>query len=79
MQSTISPVDGSVCVSRALATDDEVANIIQKSQAAFTQWKLRPVEERVKLVEAMVEAFVSKKVDIGREITMQMGRYLCNL
>jgi acyl-CoA reductase-like NAD-dependent aldehyde dehydrogenase len=73
-QSTVSPVDGRVCVERKLATDDEVAALLEKSHDAFLNWRTVPVEKRVAYVLKMVEAFVSKKDEIAKEITIQMGR-----
>jgi acyl-CoA reductase-like NAD-dependent aldehyde dehydrogenase len=74
MQRTISPIDGNVCVERPLLNEEEAAALLEKGNKAFQKWKLVPLEERVKIVLKMVDAFVSHKDEIAREITVQMGR-----
>jgi len=74
IQKTISPVDGSVYVERKLATDECVEAVLLSAVATQKSWKNRPLQERVSILEKMVEIFVSKKSQLALEITMQMGR-----
>ncbi len=71
---TISPIDGSVCVERPLASESEVAAALARAQAAQRTWAARGVEQRAAQVSRMVDAFVALKPEIAREITLQMGR-----
>jgi acyl-CoA reductase-like NAD-dependent aldehyde dehydrogenase len=73
-QCTISPIDGRNCVERKLADEDEAASIVEKSQEAFLAWRNVSVQERCNYVTKTVDAFVTKKADIAKEITIQMGR-----
>jgi acyl-CoA reductase-like NAD-dependent aldehyde dehydrogenase len=73
-QKTITPVDGSVYVERRLATEKEVDSALTAARRAQQEWKRVPIDERVKLCSAMVDAFVAKKDEIAEEISWQMGR-----
>jgi acyl-CoA reductase-like NAD-dependent aldehyde dehydrogenase len=70
----ISPVDGTPLLSRNYATPEEIDRVMERSLAAFHDWKRVPLEERIRLALKFVDCFVAKKDDIAREITMQMGR-----
>ncbi|CAG8471041.1 2864_t:CDS:10, partial [Scutellospora calospora] len=72
-QVTISPIGNSVYVIRTLATTEQVYETIKRSKKAFLSWKKVSVKERVNIVSKFVDAFVAKKDDIAKEITMQMG------
>jgi len=71
---TISPIDNSVYVERPYATSDEINTALECAQQAQKSWKHVPLAERKQLCAAMVDAFVSKKAEIGEEICWQMGR-----
>src|SRR5918994_5384214 len=74
IQRTITPVDGSTYVERPLASIEEVARAVERARAAQAAWRERGVAERAGLMSALVDAFVSKRDDIARETTWQMGR-----
>ncbi len=71
---TITPVDGSVYVERALATAEEVDRALDAAHAAQKEWKRVPVGERAAMLRRAVDAFVADKADIAAEISWQMGR-----
>ena len=73
-QTTITPVDGSVYVERALATAEEVDRALDAAHAAQREWKRVPVGERAAMLSRAVDAFVADKADIAAEISWQMGR-----
>lgn len=74
MQDTISPVDGSVYVSRRLASAAEIDLLLDRSVAARASWRAVAIDERVRMVRAAVDAMVERADDLGRELTWQMGR-----
>ncbi len=74
LQKTISPVDGRVYVERELAGPDTIARALEDAERAFPGWRATPVEERVRLLSAAVDAFVACRSEIAEEITWQMGR-----
>jgi acyl-CoA reductase-like NAD-dependent aldehyde dehydrogenase len=71
---TISPIDGSVYVERPLAADSEIAAAVSRGKSAQRDWAALTVAERARQIERLVDAFVARKPEIGREITAQMGR-----
>lgn len=75
-QITISPVDNKPYVTRTLATTEEVNTAIELSNIAFQTWKRVPVKERVQIMSKFVDAFVAKKEDLSKELTLQMGRFV---
>src|SRR5258708_14341202 len=74
LQSTVSPVDGSVYVERPLAADQDIEGALAKAVAAQSKWKQVPVAERAAIVRRMVEWCVARADVLGEELTRQMGR-----
>ncbi|KAI5480485.1 NAD-aldehyde dehydrogenase [Pseudohyphozyma bogoriensis] len=71
---TISPADGSVVVTRARATQDEIDQAISVAQAAQKEWKKTALDERLAIGEKFVQVMEANRADVGKEITEQMGR-----
>jgi len=74
VQRTISPIDGSVCVQRALADEGAVESVLAAAQAAKPTWAGMPLERRAQLCTAMVEHLEGKAGELAHELTVQMGR-----
>jgi acyl-CoA reductase-like NAD-dependent aldehyde dehydrogenase len=74
IQKTISPIDGSVYVERPIATNDELAKVLEHAAAAQKRWKAIPVPERAAICRRMTAWCVEHADAIGEEITRQMGR-----
>jgi len=70
----ISPIDGRVLVTRCLATSREIEEALAGARRAQPAWRRTPVAERVALVGRFCQAFLSKREEIGAELTRQMGR-----
>ncbi|MCH7942905.1 MAG: aldehyde dehydrogenase family protein [Proteobacteria bacterium] len=73
---TISPVDGSIYVERALASASQIERALDAAVAAQIDWRRTDVADRAALLSGAVDAFVAAKADIATEITWQMGRPL---
>ncbi|BCX18413.1 MAG: aldehyde dehydrogenase [Geminicoccaceae bacterium] len=71
---TVSPIDGRVVVERPLADRAAVEAAVARARRAFPAWRARPVAERVALLHRAIDHMVSKREEIAREITLQMGR-----
>jgi acyl-CoA reductase-like NAD-dependent aldehyde dehydrogenase len=71
---TIRPVDGSVLCSRALASAEELDRVLERAVAAQRGWRAVPVDERAARCSRMVSTLVDRAGDLGRELTLQMGR-----
>ncbi|KAG1122009.1 hypothetical protein G6F42_011885 [Rhizopus arrhizus] len=55
-------------------TQDQVDQAVQKSVAAFAEWKKVPVSKRVSIMEKFCQLFEQKKDTVAASITSQMGR-----
>ncbi len=73
-QQTISPIDGTLCVERPLATPEQIDRALDEATRAQREWKTVPIAERAAYCLAMVEAVVAKADELGLELTRQMGR-----
>jgi len=71
---TISPVDGSLYVERALASDAEIDQRLSVARAAREDWRATPLPDRIKLLRTLVTHFVAQEAAIADEISWQMGR-----
>ena len=74
IQQTISPRDGSVVVERVLATRAEVDAVLDRATTAQRAWREVPLDERAAVVRRLVPWMVDRADNIGRELTLQMGR-----
>ncbi|MGH0030061.1 MAG: aldehyde dehydrogenase family protein [Myxococcota bacterium] len=70
----VSPADGSIVAERPLAGAAEIAACLDRARTARPGWARTPLAERVRIATAFVGAFVARRDEIAREITLQMGR-----
>ena len=70
----ITPIDGSVYVTRNYASEEEIATVLDAAQAATHLWKMTSIAERSEICLAAVNALLSNKEAIAEEITWQIGR-----
>jgi acyl-CoA reductase-like NAD-dependent aldehyde dehydrogenase len=74
MQRTITPVDGSLYVERAQASDAEIARALTAAARAQADWAGRAVSERAAICIRAVDAFVAEADRHAEELAWQMGR-----
>ena len=74
VQKTISPVDGSVFVERALAEGPQISEALDRAVAAQAAWRAVPVEQRAAICRKFCDAFEAKTDAIAIDLTWQMGR-----
>lgn len=72
--STVSPIDGDVCSTVICESEQEIEDIVTKATNAFKVWRETSIEERVRYVHLMLEAFLSESDSIADELTLQIGR-----
>ena len=70
----ISPIDGSVVVARPPASLEAARAVIASARAAQTSWAARPLDERIALVIAGMEALGAMNDEIVPELARMMGR-----
>ncbi len=71
---TYSPVDGSLFVERALASEAEITATLRNASAAQPGWSTTPLNHRIELLQAMVDHFEGQRESIADELSWQMGR-----
>jgi len=71
---TISPIDGSVYVERAPASDQVIEQALEASVTAQPAWKKVPVAERAAICRRMADWCVANADQLGDELTWQIGR-----
>lgn len=76
IQTTISPIDGSVYVERELASPQQIETALARAVAAQRGWKQTRIEERAAVCERMVQYMLDNTDAIAEEITWQIGRPL---
>lgn len=74
LQTTLSPIDGSVYVERELASPTDIDNTLSQAANVQQEWRQLAVSERVAYCSRFVDAFVADSAAISEEITRQMGR-----
>lgn len=74
MFQTVTPIDGSVVVERALASDAEIELTLTRASEAQRHWRDVPVAERASVCARAVEWCVARADELGGELTSQMGR-----
>lgn len=70
----ISPVDGSVYAERVPLTLEAARAAVARAKAAQPAWAARPLDERIALVKAAVQALNDDKARVVEELAWQMGR-----
>jgi acyl-CoA reductase-like NAD-dependent aldehyde dehydrogenase len=73
-QRTVSPVDGSVCVERELASDAAVEASLANAVSAQAAWKRAGIAERTETCRRMVAWCVARADELAAELAWQMGR-----
>ena len=74
LRDTVSPVDGSVYVSRPLADTSQIMATVAASTAAQAGWQRLPIAERAALCRQAIAVFEANREAIAEEICWQMGR-----
>jgi acyl-CoA reductase-like NAD-dependent aldehyde dehydrogenase len=74
LQRTITPVDGSVYLTRKLASGQAIEKALGRAAAAQKSWKQVPVAERAAICRRMAEWCVARSDELATELSWQMGR-----
>lgn len=71
---TLSPIDGSVFVERAYASEQTIAATLERASRAQSQWRAVPLAERAHFLTAFVDEAMKDAAAAAVELTWQMGR-----
>ena len=74
VQTTVSPIDGSVYVERAYAQEADIEARVTAATKAQKAWAKTSLEQRKQICAAGVEAFEARSEKIAEELCWQMGR-----
>jgi acyl-CoA reductase-like NAD-dependent aldehyde dehydrogenase len=74
LQETVTPVDGSMYVTRPLATGAEIDAVLGRAVGAQREWRRVPLAERVAVCRRMVAWMVERADAVAEELAWQMGR-----
>jgi acyl-CoA reductase-like NAD-dependent aldehyde dehydrogenase len=74
IQRTITPVDGSIYLTRKLASGQAIEKALSRATKAQQTWKLVPVAERAAICRRMADWCVGKADELATELSWQMGR-----
>ena len=76
IQKTITPVDGTVYCERELTGDAGLDELLERAVAASRAWRDTDLATRAAICRRFCDAFESRREEIARELTWQMGRPL---
>jgi acyl-CoA reductase-like NAD-dependent aldehyde dehydrogenase len=74
IQRTLSPGDGSVVAERELADAPRIDGALARAVAAQRDWRRTALDERVAVVEQLVDWMTARAESIGADLSRQMGR-----
>ncbi len=74
VQRTITPVDGSVYLTRKLASNSSIEQALARAEKAQKSWKQVPVAERAAICRRMADWCVQRADELATELSWQMGR-----
>src|SRR5687767_14318459 len=74
IQRTITPVDGSVYLTRKLASGQAIESALARAVKAQKSWKQVAVAERAAICRRMAEWCVARADELASELSWQMGR-----
>lgn len=70
------PATGEITVEIPFLNEQEVESALESADKAQKEWRKTAVSERVKAVEAFVQAFKTRGEEVAQDITRQMGKPL---
>ncbi|KAG9067476.1 hypothetical protein KI688_012259 [Linnemannia hyalina] len=74
--SVITPVDSTVFATVQISSSEQVQAAVERAAKAQKSWKRVPLKQRVEMGRRFLEVFGTRKDELAKELTMQMGRPL---
>jgi aldehyde dehydrogenase (NAD+) len=72
----LTPIDGSVIVRIALASEQDYEHVIKVAQRSFREWRMIPAPKRGQIVREIAWEIRRLKEPLGKLITLEMGKIL---
>jgi aldehyde dehydrogenase (NAD+) len=76
LKDIISPVDGQKIASVKIATKTDYDAVVEQAAKAFKTWRTVPAPKRGEIVREIGNALRSKKEDLGKLVSYEMGKSL---
>ena len=73
---TTNPFTGETLKTFPNATDAEVQQALQQGDAAFRQWKAKPVSQRVTVLQKAADLLRANRNEYAKMLTLEMGKLL---
>ena len=73
---TTNPYTGEILKTFPDATDAQVAQALERGHAAFQQWRLKPVKERVTFLQKAADLLRTRHTEYAKLLTTEMGKLL---
>lgn len=73
---TVNPASGQTVAEYDNLTDDQLEEVLVKSQAGFAAWQAMPIEDRAEVVTHIAELFKNRADELGAIATREMGKPL---
>ena len=73
---TTNPYTGETLKTFPDATDAQVAQALERGHAAFQQWRLKPVKERVTFLQKAADLLRTRHTEYAKLLTTEMGKLL---
>ncbi|KAK3824357.1 MAG: aldehyde dehydrogenase [Linnemannia elongata] len=74
--SVITPVDSTAFATVQISSSEQVQAAVERAAKAQKSWKQVPLKQRVEMGRRFLEVFGTRKDELAKELTMQMGRPL---
>ncbi|KAI7821496.1 aldehyde dehydrogenase [Gamsiella multidivaricata] len=74
--SVVTPVDSTVFAKVQISSTEQVQAAVERAAKAQKGWKQVPLKDRVETGRRFLEVFGTRKDELAKELTMQMGRPL---
>ncbi|GJJ73140.1 hypothetical protein EMPS_05498 [Entomortierella parvispora] len=74
--SVVTPVDSTTFTTVQISSSEQVQAAVKKAAKAQKSWKKTPLKQRVEMGRRFLEVFGTRKDELAKELTMQMGRPL---
>ena len=74
IQKTITPINNSIYLERPLSKNDDIENVLGKSQKIFQKWKSTSIDDRIIIINKFIDNLIALKSEISKEICWQIGR-----
>ena len=73
---SVSPVDGKVIARVQMATKAEYDAVVDKTVAAYEQWRMIPAPQRGEIIRQFGNLLREKKEALGKLVALEVGKIL---